>query len=143
MQFIRDVSGVWGGFGLKPGDIDCSLTNNPTALPIGGNLNHACLASRFHNSRCLCGLRSLARGDARVSGSGETEMVLNLAKVVMITSALLLSACSGMSSSTCFSEGCQSFDGHSAGNNATKVSFGGSAIGSSFSQYSSGLLHDD
>ncbi len=70
-------------------------------------------------------------------------MISNLAKVVMITGTLLLTACSDMSSSTCFSEGCQSFDGHGANNTATKVNFGGSAIGSSFSQYSSGLLHDD
>ncbi len=69
---------------------------------------------------------------------GLEKMISNLVKVVMITGTLLLTACSGMSSSTCFSEGCQSFDGH-----ATKVNFGGSAIGSSFSQYSSGLLHDD
>lgn len=70
-------------------------------------------------------------------------MISNLFKVVMITGTLLLNACSGMSSSTCFSEGCQSFDGHSTNNNATKVNFGGGALGSSFSQYSSGLLHDD
>ncbi len=70
-------------------------------------------------------------------------MISNLIKVVMITGTLLLSACSGISSSTCFSEGCQAFDGHGANNNATKVNFGGSALGSSFSQYSSGLLRDD
>jgi hypothetical protein len=52
---------------------------------------------------------------------------------------LLLSACSGVSTSTCFSESCQSFDGHGA----NKLNLGGSAIGSSFSEYSSGLLHDD
>jgi hypothetical protein len=65
-------------------------------------------------------------------------MISNLFKVVLITGALLLSACSGMSTSTCFSEGCQSFDGHSP----NKVNFGGSAIGNSFNEYSSGLLHD-
>jgi hypothetical protein len=68
-------------------------------------------------------------------------MISNLVKVVMIAGTLLLGACSGVSSSTCFSEGCQSYDGHGPGS-ANKVNFGGSAIGSSFSQYSSGLLHD-
>ncbi|MGL6246340.1 hypothetical protein [Pseudomonas sp.] len=66
-------------------------------------------------------------------------MISNLLKVVMITSALLLSACSGVSTSTCFSDDCQSFDGHGS----NKLNLGGSAIGSSFSEYSSGLLHDD
>jgi hypothetical protein len=53
---------------------------------------------------------------------------------------LLLSACSGVSSSSCFSEDCQSFDGRSP--NPNKLNMGGSAIGNSFSEYSSGLLHD-
>jgi hypothetical protein len=52
---------------------------------------------------------------------------------------MLLSACSGVSTSTCFSDGCQSFDGHGA----NKLNLGGSAIGSNFSEYSSGLLRDD
>ncbi|MBU0523002.1 MAG: hypothetical protein KKC24_22595 [Gammaproteobacteria bacterium] len=66
-------------------------------------------------------------------------MISNLFKVMMITSALLLSACSGVSTSTCFSDGCRSFDGHGA----NKLNLGGSAIGSNFSEYSSGLLRDD
>lgn len=66
-------------------------------------------------------------------------MIPNLVKVVMIAGALLLSACSGVSTSTCFSQGCQSFDGHGA----NQLKFGGSPIGNSFSEYSSGLLHDD
>ncbi|MGV8890814.1 MAG: hypothetical protein ACOH2P_22825 [Pseudomonas sp.] len=66
-------------------------------------------------------------------------MISNLFKVVLIAGALPLSACSGVSTSSCFSEDCQSFDGHSP----NKLNFGGSAIGSSFSEYSSGLLHDD
>lgn len=65
-------------------------------------------------------------------------MISSLFKAMLITSALLLSACSGMSTSTCFSEGCQSFDGHGA----NKLNLGGSAIGNSFNEYSSGLLHD-
>lgn len=69
-------------------------------------------------------------------------MISNIFKSVIIVSVALISACSGTSTSTCFSEGCQSFDGRTT-NNANKVSFGGSGLGSSFSQYSSGLLHDD
>ncbi|WP_030132414.1 hypothetical protein [Pseudomonas sp. QTF5] len=65
-------------------------------------------------------------------------MISNLFKVVMIAGALLLSACSGMSTSTCFSEACQQFDSLSP----NKLNLGGSAIGNSFNEYSSGLLHD-
>jgi hypothetical protein len=65
-------------------------------------------------------------------------MISNLIKLVLITGALLLSACSGVSTSTCFSEDCQQFDGHSA----NKLNLGGSAIGNSFNEYSSSLLHD-
>ena len=65
----------------------------------------------------------------------------NLIKAFIIAGTLALSACSGMSTSTCFSEGCQSLDGRGPGN-ASKVNFGGSGIGSSFNQYSSDLLHD-
>jgi hypothetical protein len=68
-------------------------------------------------------------------------MISNLIKVVLIAGAVLLSACSGVSTSSCFSEDCQSFDGRSP-SNPNKLNFGGSAIGSSFSEYSSGLLHD-
>ncbi|WP_237886319.1 hypothetical protein [Pseudomonas sp. PGPR40] len=65
-------------------------------------------------------------------------MISNLFKVVMISSAELLSACSGMSTSTCFSEACQQLDSH----NPNKLNLGGSAIGNSFNEYSSNLLHD-
>lgn len=69
-------------------------------------------------------------------------MRLNFIRAMILAgAALLLSACSGMSTSTCFSEGCQSLDGHGPGN-ANKVNFGGSGIGNSFNQYSSDLLHD-
>lgn len=68
-------------------------------------------------------------------------MRLSLLKATLIASAAVLSACSGLSTSTCFSESCQSFDGHGPGN-ATKVNVGESGIGSSLSQYSSGLLRD-
>ncbi|MEX3772415.1 hypothetical protein [Pseudomonas sp. MYb118] len=66
-------------------------------------------------------------------------MSSSLLKVLIISGAVLLSACSGVSTSTCFAQDCQSLDGHSA----NQLRFGGSAIGSSFSEYSSGLLHDD
>jgi hypothetical protein len=71
-------------------------------------------------------------------------MISNLFKVVMIAGTLLLGACSGVSTSTssCPAEGCQSFGDHVTGS-ANKANFGGSsAIGSSFGEYSSGLLHD-
>lgn len=68
-------------------------------------------------------------------------MRLNLIKTMLIAGVVLLSGCAGVSTSTCLSEGCKSFDGHGAAN-ATKVNVGGSGLGSSFSQYSSGLLHD-
>lgn len=69
-------------------------------------------------------------------------MISNLFKVVLIAGALLLIACSGVGTSSCFIEDCQSFDGHNP-SNPNKLNFGGSAIGSSFSEYSSGLMHDD
>lgn len=73
-------------------------------------------------------------------------MISNLVKVVMIASAVLLSACSsssGGSSDPCFAQGCQAFGDHSP-NKAAKMSFGGgSGLGSSFGEYGSGLMHDD
>jgi hypothetical protein len=65
-------------------------------------------------------------------------MKSNLFKVVFIAGALLLSACSGVTTSSCFSEGCQQFDGRSP----NKLNLGGSSIGNNFNEYSSGLLHD-
>jgi len=77
----------------------------------------------------------------------ELKMISNLVKIVMIAGSLLLGACSGVSTSSvtssCPAEGCQSFGDHVTGS-VNKVNFGGgSAIGSSFGEYSSGLLHDD
>ncbi|TVT83465.1 hypothetical protein [Pseudomonas sp. H3(2019)] len=66
-------------------------------------------------------------------------MKLNLVKAFLIAGTLLLSACSGVTTSSCFSEDCHQFDGRSA----NKMSFGGSAIGNNFNQYSSGLLQHD
>ncbi|MCU1752295.1 hypothetical protein [Pseudomonas sp. 6D_7.1_Bac1] len=66
-------------------------------------------------------------------------MKLNLVKAFLIAGTLLLSACSGvMTTSTCFSEDCHQFDGHGA----NKMSFGGSSLGNSFNQYGASLLHD-
>jgi uncharacterized protein YceK len=64
-------------------------------------------------------------------------MKLSQVKILLMASALLLSACSGVTTSTCFSEGCRSFD-----SNTSKLNMGGTALGNSFNQYSSGLLHD-
>ncbi|MGY2398156.1 hypothetical protein [Pseudomonas sp. SDO5271_S396] len=73
-------------------------------------------------------------------------MILNLAKVGMVASVLLVEACSSGSSSVgsdpCFSGGCQAFGDHIL-NKATKMSFGGSGLGSRYGEYGSGLLKDD
>ncbi|APC14421.1 hypothetical protein BLL42_01190 [Pseudomonas frederiksbergensis] len=66
-------------------------------------------------------------------------MKLNLVKAFLIAGTLLLSACSGMTTSSCFSEDCHQFNGQGA----NKMSFGGSPIGNSFNQYSSGLMQHD
>lgn len=69
-------------------------------------------------------------------------MNVSLVKVLLIAAAVsLLSACSGsgLTTSSCFSDSCQSLDGHGA----NSLKFGGSNIGNSFNQYSSGLMHDD
>jgi hypothetical protein len=72
------------------------------------------------------------------------KMISNVIKVALIAGALLLSACSGVSSHSCYSEDCQPSDGFTPShNNPSKMNFQGSALGSSFSEYSSGLLHDD
>lgn len=73
-------------------------------------------------------------------------MASKLIKIVLITSTLLLGACSSDLSSVshdpCFSGGCQAFGDHSP-NKAAKMSFGGSGLGSSYGEYGSGLLRDD
>jgi hypothetical protein len=51
-------------------------------------------------------------------------MIATLVKVSLMAGALLLSACSGVS-------------------NPDKMNFHGSALGKSFGEYGSGLLHDD
>ncbi|MDF3197159.1 hypothetical protein P3C29_00575 [Pseudomonas sp. 1912-s] len=73
-------------------------------------------------------------------------MISTLVKVVMVVGALLLSACStgssDVSSDPCFTGGCQAFGDHSPGR-AAKMNFGGNALGNSYGEYGSGLLHDD
>jgi hypothetical protein len=73
------------------------------------------------------------------------KMISTQIKVALIASALLLSACSGTSSHSCYSEDCQPSAGFipSHSNNPGKLNFQGSALGSSFSEYSSGLLQGD
>lgn len=72
-------------------------------------------------------------------------MISNTIKVALIAGALLLSACSGASTHSCDSEDCQPSEGFapSHSNITSKLNFHGSALGSSFSEFSSGLLHDD
>ena len=72
-------------------------------------------------------------------------MISNLFKVVLIGGALLLSACSGASTHSDYSEDTLPSAGFGPGptNNPSKMNFHGSALGNSFGEYSSGLLHDD
>ena len=72
-------------------------------------------------------------------------MISTQIKVALIASALLLSACSGTSTHSGYSEDCQPSAGFtpSHSNNPGKLNFQGSALGSSFSEYSSGLLQGD
>lgn len=72
-------------------------------------------------------------------------MIVNLVKVSLIAGALLLSACSGVSAHSDYSVDSVQPAGFGPGptNNPNKMSFHGSALGNSFGEYSSGLLHDD
>lgn len=72
-------------------------------------------------------------------------MISNLAKVVLIAGAVLLSACSGVSTSNRYSAESVPSSGFGPGptHSADKMNFHGSALGNSFGEYSSGLLHDD
>ena len=73
-------------------------------------------------------------------------MISYLVKIVMIAGTLLLAACStgssDVSSDPCFSGGCQAF-GDQTPSKAAKMNFGGNALGSSYGEYGSGLMHDD
>ncbi|QXI17507.1 hypothetical protein [Pseudomonas hamedanensis] len=70
-------------------------------------------------------------------------MNIHVVRVLLITATVsVLSACSGgagLTTTSCFAADCQS----SEGRNANTLNFGGNSIGSSLSQYSSGMLHDD
>ena len=70
-------------------------------------------------------------------------MRLNVVRVLLIAAAVsVLSACSGaggLTTTSCFSSDCQSPEAR----NVNTLKFGGSNIGNSFNQYSSGLMHDD
>lgn len=72
-------------------------------------------------------------------------MISNLAKIVLIGGALLLSACSGVSTQSTYSEDLQPSAGFGPGptNKSSQMNFHGSALGNSFGEYGSGLLHDD
>ncbi|WP_043302720.1 hypothetical protein [Pseudomonas sp. GM55] len=72
-------------------------------------------------------------------------MIANLVKVSLITGALLLSACSGVSTHSNYSVDSVQPAGFGPGpaNNSNKMNFHGSALGNSFGEYGSGLLHDD
>ncbi|MGA3801957.1 hypothetical protein ACPCYX_29950 [Pseudomonas fluorescens] len=73
-------------------------------------------------------------------------MIANLVKVSLMAGALLLSACSGVSSHSDYSTDSVQPAGFGPGptnSNAAKMNFHGSALGNSFGEYSSGLLHDD
>ncbi|SEE37624.1 hypothetical protein [Pseudomonas migulae] len=72
-------------------------------------------------------------------------MISNLYKVLLVAGALLLSACSGASTHSNYSEDLEPSAGFGPGptNNHSQLNFHGSALGNSFGEYSSGLLHDD
>lgn len=71
-------------------------------------------------------------------------MIANLVKVSLIAGALLLSACSGVSTEHRYSDDTvPSGFGPGPANNASKMNFHGSALGNSYGEYGSGLLHDD
>ena len=73
-------------------------------------------------------------------------MIANLVKVSLLAGALLLSACSGVSAHRDYSADPVQPAGFGPGptsSNPDKMNFHGSALGNSFGEYGSGLLHDD
>lgn len=68
----------------------------------------------------------------------EIEMKLSYVKAFLVVSALLLSACSAMTTDSCFSESCRQPDANSSKLNG----FGSTPLSRSFGAYSSGLLHE-
>ena len=73
------------------------------------------------------------------------KMIANLVKVSLISGALLLSACSGVSAHRDDSADSVQPAGFGPGptSNPDQMNFHGSALGNSFGEYGSGLLHDD
>ncbi|MGF6163119.1 hypothetical protein ABIE16_002408 [Pseudomonas sp. 2725] len=73
-------------------------------------------------------------------------MIATLVKVSLLAGALLLSACSGVSAHRDYSADSVQSAGFGPGptsSNPDKMNFHGSALGNSFGEYGSGLLHDD
>lgn len=72
-------------------------------------------------------------------------MIANLIKVSLIAGAVLLSGCSGVSTDHRYADDSPSANGFGPGpiRNSSQLNFHGSALGNSFGEYSSGLLHDD
>ncbi|MFY0728053.1 hypothetical protein [Pseudomonas sp. NFX15] len=76
-------------------------------------------------------------------------MIANLVKVSLVAGAVLLSACSGVSPHTRNDYSVDSVQpsgfgpGPTNSSSAGKMNFHGSALGSSYGEYGSGLLHDD
>ncbi|MCH4899552.1 hypothetical protein [Pseudomonas sp. B707] len=65
-----------------------------------------------------------------------------LKALLIVATISFLTACSGsggLTTTSCFSSDCQSPEAR----NVNTLKFGGSNIGNSFNQYSSGLMHDD
>ncbi|KAB0486778.1 hypothetical protein SAMN04490202_0488 [Pseudomonas reinekei] len=72
-------------------------------------------------------------------------MIANLIKVSLIAGAVLLSACSGVSTDHRYADDSWPSSGFGPGptRSASQLNFHGSALGNSFGEYSSGLLQDD
>jgi hypothetical protein len=73
-------------------------------------------------------------------------MTSTLLKITLISGAVLLSACSGVSTNHGYAYDKVQPSGFGPGptnSNPNKMNFHGSALGSSYGEYGSGLLHDD
>ncbi|MGX1087530.1 hypothetical protein AB7M25_004096 [Pseudomonas sp. AP3_22 TE3818] len=82
----------------------------------------------------------------RASTHRKEKMFANLIKVSLIAGAVLLSACSGVSAPRDYSADSVQPAGFGPGpthSNVNQMNFHGSALGNSFGEYSSSLLHGD
>ncbi|CAK15470.1 hypothetical protein [Pseudomonas entomophila] len=72
-------------------------------------------------------------------------MIANLVKVSLVAGAVLLSACSGVSTRNDYSVDSVAPAGFGPGptHSGQQMNFHGNALSNSFGEYSSGLLHDD